>query len=109
MDYTKTKKYKQLKESLLQQLKENENNAVYFVDLVETYMQLWTVCQKLNDDINERGVQIAYKNGNNQFGYKKNDSVNELSKTNAQMLKILAQLNIKAKVIEKAEEEDDEL
>lgn len=50
-----------------------------------------------------------YQNGQNQWGYKKNDSVNELAKTNAQMLKILTQLNIKANILEKVEEEDDEL
>ena len=109
MDHTKTKKYKELKRSLLQQLEESKNNTTYFVDLVEAYMQLWVICQKLNDDINERGVQIMYQNGQNQWGYKKNDSVNELSKTNAQMLKILTQLNIKANVLEKLDEEDDEL
>lgn len=109
IDYTKTKKYKELKRSLLQQLEESKNNTTYFIDLVEAYMQLWIICQKLIDDIDARGVQIMYQNGQNQWGYKKNDSVNELSKTNAQMLKILTQLNIKANVLEKIEDDDDEL
>lgn len=108
-DYTRTKKYKELKQSLLEELNKNGNSTKYFIDLVELYMSLWVVCQKLIDDINTRGVQVMYQNGANQWGYKKNDSVNELSKTNAQMLKILSQLGIKANIVEKVDDSDDEL
>ena len=110
IDYTRTKKYKELKKSLLDQLEDNGNSTKYFIDLVELYMSLWVVCQKLIADIDTRGVQVMYQNGKDQWGYKKNDSVNELSKTNAQMLKILVQLGIKATAKDTStEDSDDEL
>ena len=108
IDYTRTKKYKELKQSLLQQLQDNDNYTTYFIDLVELYMSLWVVCQKLIADIEFRGVQVKYQNSATQWGYKKNDSVNELSKTNAQMLKILNQLGIKANIKDTNTQEDDD-
>ena len=72
-------------------------------------MALWCVKMMLIDDIEERGVSCLYQNGANQFGYKKNDSVAELNRTNLTMTKLLVQLGIKAKVITTTEENDDEL
>ena len=108
-DYKKTKTYREIKKSLLEQLENNGNGKDFFIDLVNDYMALWVIKCQLIDDIAERGVTCKYQNGNNQWGYKKNDSINELNKTNTQMLKILQQLNIKANVVEKIEEDDDEL
>ena len=95
-DYKKTKAYRVLKQSLLDQLKENGNKKDFFVDLVEDYMSLWVIKNQLNDDIEERGVVTTYKNGANQYGQKRNDSIADLLKVNNQMLKILTQLEIKA-------------
>ena len=44
-----------------------------------------------------------------QSGYKKNDSIAELNKTNAQMLKILSELGLKAEKQERGEGDDDEM
>ena len=95
-DYKKTKAYRVLKQSLLDQLKENGNEKDFFVDLVEDYMRLWVIKNQLNDDIETRGVVTEYKNGANQYGTKRNDSIADLLKVNSQMLKILQQLEIKA-------------
>ena len=108
-DYKKTKAYRVLKQSLLDQLKENGNEKDFFIDLVEDYMRLWVIKNQLNDDIEERGVVTTYKNGANQFGTKRNDSIADLLKVNAQMLKILTQLEIKAIPTEGIKDDDDEL
>ncbi|WP_066679343.1 P27 family phage terminase small subunit [Clostridium septicum] len=86
--------FDKIKEDLLKQL---ENNGVYgkhFEDLIDDYMALWNIKNRLIDDIKERGVSVVWNNGK-QHGYKKNDSISELNKTNAQMLKILSELSLK--------------
>ena len=107
-DYKKTKEYKEIRASLIAQLEEGGNNTPFFIGLVDDYMKLYAIKNELVDDIEERGVVCKYQNGKEQWGYKRNDSVGELNKVSAQMLKILNQLKIQPKeVVEGAE--DDEL
>ena len=107
-DYKKTKEYKEIRASLIAQLEEGGNNTPFFIGLVDDYMKLYVIKNELADDIEERGVVCFYKNGKDQYGYKRNDSVGELNKVSAQMLKILSQLKIQPKEIV-PQEEDDEL
>lgn len=109
-DYRKSKQFKDIQESLIEQLIKSGNDSKFFIDLVKDYMSLWVIKNKLIDDIEERGVVCKYQNGKDQWGYKRNDSVGELNKTSSQMLKILTQLKITVKEIESTEDdEDDEL
>lgn len=108
-DYTKSKEYRDIKKSLLQQLEESGNDTAYFIGLVNDYMRLHVIKNQLSDDIEERGVVCKYQNGKDQWGYKRNDSVGELNKVSAQMLKILTQLKIKPKEVEIVDDDDDEL
>lgn len=85
---------KEIKEDLLNQLKENETYGKHYEDLVNDYMALWDIKNRLIEDIKERGVSIEWNNGK-QAGKKKNDSIPELNKTSAQMLKILSELGLK--------------
>lgn len=94
----RTKLYKEIRQDLLDQLERNGTYGKFFEDLVEDYMALWVIKNQLIEDIETRGVTCKYQNGKEQWGFKKNDSVSELSKTNAQMLKLLLQLGIKAQV-----------
>lgn len=94
----KSKTFKLIKNSLLSQL---ENKNENFIDLVNDYMNFYITKQLLNEDIEERGVTIYYKNREGCSMSKKNDSVGELTKINMQMLKILIQLDIKAKIEDK--------
>lgn len=87
-----------LRKSLLGQLDKKGNNQEFFIDLVNDYISMWNIKNKLIADVKSRGVSLKYKNGENQYGYKKNDSVRELTTINSQMLKILNELGIKAKV-----------
>ena len=108
-DYKKTKVYRELRKSLLDQLEENGNMKDFFIDLVNDYMSLWVIKNQLNDDIETRGVVTEYKNGANQYGTKRNDSIADLLKVNSQMLKILQQLEIKATPTITEDLDEDEL
>lgn len=85
---------KEIKKDLLNQLKENETYGKHYEDLINDYMALWDIKNRLIEDIKINGVSIEWNNGK-QAGKKKNDSIPELNKTSAQMLKILAELGLK--------------
>lgn len=90
-----TTKRSLIREDLLKQLRNNKITGEVYIDLVEDYISLWEIKNNLIKDIRERGVTIEYQNGKEQWGYKKNDSINELNKTSTQMLKILSELGLK--------------
>lgn len=98
-----------IKKDLIDQLERNGVYGSHYLDLINDYMCLWDIKNKLIRDIKERGVSVKYQNGTNQFGYKKNDSISELNKTNAQMLKILNELGLKASSMEAAVDDDEEM
>ena len=87
--------YRQIKSDLLDQLEINGTAGKYYLDLVDDYINLLKTKNELQKDIDEKGVSVKYQNGSNQWGYKKNDSVDQLLKVNAQQLKILDYLNLK--------------
>ena len=101
-----SEKYEAIRKDLLDQLDRNGIYGKQFKDLVEDYISLWIVKNLLIDDIKSRGVSIKWNNGGGQNGYKKNDSVGELNKTNAQMLKLLNELGIKATVADSGDDDD---
>ncbi|KOA76604.1 RNA polymerase sigma 70 [Clostridium botulinum] len=98
---------KEIQEDLLNQLKENETHGKHYEDLVSDYMALWDIKNRLIEDIRVNGVAIEWNNGK-QAGKKKNDSIGELNKTNAQMLKILSELGLKPSPKE-VEDDDGEM
>ncbi len=101
------KEREDIENSLLDQLEDRKNSTKYFIDLVKDYMSLWDIKNELIFDVEEKGVSVKYQNGENQWGYKKNDSVRELTSVNAQMLKLLKDLGIKAEVEEVDDNEFD--
>lgn len=94
----------EIRRDLLKQLEDNETYGKHYVDLIEDYMALWDIKNRLIKDIRERGVSVEWNNGK-QKGMKKNDSIPELNKTNAQMLKILSELGLKPSP--KVDDDDD--
>lgn len=96
IDWTKTKAYRGIKKSLLSQLQIRGIKEAVYLDLVQDYMNLWVIKSQLNEDIKLRGVQVEYQHGANQKGIKNNGSVEQYHKTNAQMLKLLSELGLKA-------------
>ncbi len=81
----------------------------HYKDLVLDYMALWDIKSELIYDIRTKGVSVMYKNGANQYGWKKNDSVSELNKVNGQMLRILNDLSLKPVDLEEDDEDDFQL
>lgn len=98
-----------IKRDLIDQLERNGVYGSHYLDLINDYMALWDIKNSLIRDIKERGVTTKYQNGANQWGYKKNDSVVELNRTNAQMLKLLNELGLKAANFEAVDEDDEEM
>ena len=98
-------KRKEIRKELLNQLQRNGIYTQYYVDLVEKYMDFWDVENDLIDDIQKRGVVVTYDNGGGLKGSKKNDSIDQRIKVNAQMLKILDSLGIKPTPVEVDDEE----
>lgn len=84
-----------IKESLLNQLADNGIYGDQYTDLVDDYMSLWDLKNKLIKDIRKRGVMIEWKNGQHQSSVKKNDAVSELPKVNRQMLSLLKELGLR--------------
>ena len=99
------KKRKEIRDDLLTQLKDNQLNNPFLIDLVDDYMALWDNKSELIHDVREKGVNVMYQNGANQWGYKKNDSVPELNRVNGQMLKLLSELMLKPSKVETEEYE----
>ena|SRR5690554_113723 len=99
----------EIKKDLIDQLERRGVYGRHYLDLINDYMALWEIKNELIKDIKERGVSIPWQNGPNQCGYKKNDSIAELNKTNAQMLKILNELGLKAEPLEVDEDGDEEM
>ena len=99
----------EIKKDLVEQLERKGVYGHHYLDLVNDYMALWDIKNELIKDIKERGVSIKWQNGPEQWGYKKNDSIAELNKTNAQMLKILSELGLKAEPLEEIDDGDEEM
>lgn len=90
-------KRKDIKQDLLDQIERRGIVGSHYLDLIEDYINFYDIKIELVKDIKERGVSIKYQHGQNQWGYKKNDSITELTKVNSQMLRILKELGIEAK------------
>ena len=97
---------KDIRSGLMEQLQEKQVLEPHFTDLVNDYVSMWDVKSELIYDIETKGVSIRYQNGENQFGYKRNDSVAELNRVNGQMLTILRELGLKAEPKKVNEDEE---
>jgi phage terminase small subunit len=109
MNGTRKPRKTQVKQDLIDQLERQGVYGAQYLDLIHDYMALHDIKNKLIRDIKKRGVTVRYQHGKNQWGEKKNDSIAELNKTNAQMLKILNELGLKATKIEPVADTDDEM
>lgn len=93
-----------IEDDLKRQLAENRTTHAHYMDLVDDYLSLWDIKNLLIADIQERGVVVM-----GATAEKKNDSISELNKTNAQMLKLLSELGLKATEIEKEDHTSDDV
>lgn len=88
------KEFKQIKNALIEQLDRAGNNTEFYLNLVNDYMNMYVTKELLNEDVRQRGVRVFYDNGGGQRGFKKNESIDQMLKVNAQMLKLLSELDI---------------
>jgi len=93
---TRSKRYKEIEKDLLDELEANGTCGKFFEDMVQDYMAMYVTKTLLVRDIQKRGTIVEYNNGGGQCGFKKNESVDMFNKTNAQMLKLLSELGLKA-------------
>lgn len=84
----------QIKKDLLDQMDRNGTVGTYYTDMIDDYMKLWDTKNGLTEDINTRGTKVIVHTASSD-NIKTNDSVLDLIKTNAQMLKLLESLRIK--------------
>lgn len=96
-----------IKTDLLNQLEINGVAGEQYVDLINDYMSMFEIKNKLLADIKKRGVSVEYNNGGNQKGFKKNDSITEMTKVNTQMLRILSDLGLKASELEVVDDDEE--
>ena len=101
----RTRQRNKIERDLLGQLGDQKNNS-HYQNLIKDYLFMWDTIEELKLDIKERGVSVYWQNGESQFGYKKNDSVREMTTVNNQMLKILNDLGLDP--VQLVEEDDDD-
>lgn len=106
---TRTKRYREIENDLRQQLEMNGTCGKFFDDMIDDYMAMYVTKTLLVEDIQKRGTIVTYNNGGGQSGMKKNESVDMFNKTNAQMLKLLAELGLKANAMLGGGDIEDEL
>lgn len=91
---------KRIRESLVKQLERRGMNAEFYEDLINDYVHYWNLKKDLLADIKDKGLRYETINGNGISVEKANESVVNLQKTTATMLKILTELKLKEPVQE---------
>ena len=97
---------KQVRESLLEQLRLQNKTSEFYGDLVNDYVKYWSLKNKLITDINKKGLRYKTVNGNGIEVEKPNESVTNLPKITTAMLKILNDLNLNEPLSESSAEDD---
>ena len=99
-------KKEEIKNDLQNQLLKQGKFGKHFDDMIEDYLYLVDLKERLKYDINVNGIRYLSTGGNGFRTYKPNESCERLLKTNAEMLKILQDLELKTP--DKDESGDDE-
>ena len=85
-----------IREDLQSQLITQNKFGKHFDDMIEDYIFLVRLKEELQEDISIKGIRYETMTGNGYMTDKPNESVQNLLKVNAQMLKILQDLDLKA-------------
>lgn len=84
-----------IENDLTEQLQNQNKFGKHFEDMVKDYLFFVKLKEDLQHDIDVNGIRYEAKTGNGYKTDKPNESVNNLIKVNAQMLKILQDLDLK--------------
>lgn len=90
-----TEKKQLIKDDLQSQLIAQNKFGKQFDDMIEDYLYFVDLKERLQHDININGIRYKTTGGNGFTTYKPNESCERLIKVNAQMLKILQDLDLK--------------
>lgn len=99
-------KRKLIMQSLELQLKEQSKTGKYFYNLIDDYMYLYDLKEKLQKDIKKNGLRVEVVSGNGFKSLKANESVLNLLKVTAQMLKLLTDLGLQGPTSEEPNNDD---
>lgn len=100
---SKTKKYKDLRENMLNSLRLRGLDDKVYTEKVEEYMDLWCVFQMAKADVDQNGVFLFDDRGRRT----KNDSANLVNQVSRQMLSIFNALGFKPEEGGNAYDDDD--
>lgn len=84
-----------IKADLMAQLKNQRKDGKHFIDLINDYLFLYDLKKKMQNDIKKRGLRYETISGSGVKTEKPNENVQNILKVNAQMLKILSELDLK--------------
>ena len=98
-----------IREDLKNQLLSQNKFGKQFEDMIEDYVFFVKLKEELQADIKDNGIRYRSMTGNGYPTDKPNESVQNLVKINAQMLKILQDLDLKSPEEELKEGEGDDL
>lgn len=87
-------KRQKIKQDLLDQLDRNRTYGEHYLNLIDDYINLWMIKNKLIRD-GKKNPYTEWRNSENSYGRKKNDCIDQAVKVNMQMMKILGFLGIK--------------
>lgn len=102
-------KKEKIKEDLKDQLVAQNKFGTQFDDMISDYLYFIELKERLQQDLDINGFRYKTTGGNGFTTYKANESYERLLKTNAQMLKILQDLDLKAPDQENPGDDDDDL
>lgn len=80
-----------ISKDLMAQLKSKDIRGKHYADLVQDYLALWDIKNKLIKDISINGIQVP-----GMHGAKSNPAIADLHRTNDRMLRTLDALGLKA-------------
>ena len=97
---------KEIKTSLMEQLKLQNKTGKFYEDLVNDYVEYWNLKKKLIADVKKKGIRYETFNGNGIKVEKANESIQNLQKTTVTMLKILNDLNLREPLLDNTSEDE---
>lgn len=97
---------KDIKDSLIQQLKSQGADVPHFLSLIDDYVFLYGQVQKMKADIRKNGMSYEAMSAAGKAYEKDNPALKHIVAFNRQMLAILKELNLST---EKVDAPDDEL
>ncbi|EJR40767.1 P27 family phage terminase small subunit [Bacillus cereus] len=102
----KLSKKAQIKQDLLQQLENSGLYGMHYIDLVDDYMTMFDVKNKLAREMKKNGPMIEWQNSESQKGVKANPATKEFRETNKRMTELLKVLGLKEPVYEGNDDDD---